>query len=226
MTGVKTSLLEKPEMVSKAPKHEHIGITFAPPALYAPEPLGGKELAILETLLPTLDAADFDYTLNGVPGAGDGIRLVFDGYRHGIVHIDFRFMESYTGPWPAHLHVRYMKNGVPLDMGLLQLKDIRTAVPHRMIVDVSSPTLEIPPPGKLSSSQIFATLVDSDRIPFPFDRDAWQVHLDNPPRGVSLHGIHVQVLSDAQPGTVEARVTAKAGFEETVTLTIVQNAGG
>lgn len=215
---------ERPRRVSAREQfepREHIGINFKPWGLYAPIP-SGTETTIIHTLLKEVDPADFYLTLNGGPPPGplEGIlfRMHEDG--SGFLNVNSLFAHYYTGEWPAVLNVVYAKNGIDLDLGRLQVRDLRTAIAHHIQADFRR-VVSIPPPGEIETVHVFVTLLDDGRIPLPFAREDWDVHLDNPPQGVSVSGNFIYVSHEAPPGDVQVRITARDDLEEAYTMTLI-----
>ncbi len=177
----------------------------------------------MTTPLRDLQRGDFDYLLNGKPGAVPGIALDTAG-PFGIVKVDTWFRQNYKTPWPALLEVRYLQNGVAVSSGVLELLDLRQATPARMRVDVSN-TLQIKPAPYLAFTDFVVTLFDADGIPFPVDPTGWSLHVVDPPEGVEPYGQNqLMVRAHAPHGPIAVRVSSQ-GFEETVTITLIAAPG-
>ncbi len=203
-------------------RNEHIGIVFKPRALYAPLPNQATQRAHVETLLEEIDPADFDIALNSSPGEVVGIHLgIGQGAKIGTVFVDRSFAENYTGPWPANLEVRYLKNGRPVDLGVLQLRDGRNVVPTHMRTEVRPLTVQVPVPNEEKTVFALAFLFDADWIELPFERDNWEFHLDSPRPGLVLNDNQLLIQHGVEPGPVQLRITAMGGLEERITVDIV-----
>lgn len=204
------------------PRNEHIGIVFQPRALYAPLPHQRTQKAIMETLLGELDREDFDIALNSDPGDVQGIYFgIGDGAHVGTVHVDHTFAENYAGPWPANLEVRYLKDGRPVDLGVLQIRDGRNVVPTHMRIEVGPLTVQVPVPNEEKSVTALAFLFDADWIELPFERDTWEFHLDHPRPGLVLNDNQLLIQHGVAPGPVPLRITAIGGLEERFIVNIV-----
>jgi hypothetical protein len=207
-------------MSRSTPRNNYIGIAFSPPALYPPLADHSEHGAVFTTVMPWSDQYYFDYALNGATGPYPGIHLhMLPGM--GLVRITDAFLANYDGPWPAALAVRYLKGGVPVDQGTLHLRDTRTAVPARMTVDISPTEIHIPHDPHEDHAAITAYFHDADGYLLPLYLQEWEVYLDDPPKGVSLDQRVVWVNSEAQPGSVNVRIVAKAGFEEVIVLKLL-----
>ena len=208
-------------MTAKSNNQEHIGIKFWPPAIYPP--LNGSNSVLVHTLLPSdTEFPTFDYVVNGIVNdpVGYGIQFVMPS-NHGSVIINDFFTEHYTGPWPARVEVRYLKNGVPVDLGLLQIRDTRNAVPDHMVVEVSATEMVIPPHGDTDPRMIFIVpwFFDKDHIPLPFRLVDWEVLLPDPPKGVVHNNSQFTILPTAEPGEFTVHVHSPShGFKEDIVI--------
>ncbi len=207
---------------SANPRNEHIGIVFQPRALYAPLSHQRTQKAIMETLLEELDREDFDTAFNSSPGEVQGIYFgIGDGAHVGTVQIDHTFAENYSGPWPAHLEVRYLKDGRPVDLGVLQIRDGRNVIPTHMRTEVGLLTVQVPVPNEEKTVTALAFLYDADWIELPFERDTWEFHLDHPRPGLVLNDNQLLIQHGVDPGPVPLRITAIGGLEERFIVNIV-----
>ncbi|WNH51887.1 hypothetical protein [Stenotrophomonas oahuensis] len=213
-------------MTSKTPSSKHnedfIGMAFVPIALYAPQVHHTLQIAIMHTLLPSLDPTAFDYTVNGVPGPEEGIELIIvEGSGFGQVQVHTYFARQYNGPWPVLLEIRYLKEGVPVDRAFLQLRESSDMKPRHMHVQPSTTSVKIPPPGEESMVYFSITLFDEDHVPLPFDDNYWDLELAETVQGVYVKQNQLRVAPGAQPGRLTARVTAKGGLAQTFKIDVV-----
>ncbi len=200
---------------------QHIGIVFSPRKVYCPTESGTMHPAVMRTLLPALDPAEFDYVLNGTTtGEMEGITLRILG-NVGVVEVSDRFAATYRGTWPARLEVRHLRGGDPADptdLGVLELDHVDNAVPVEMIAELAPVEIEIPPPGQFSYAIASARFLDAQRNRLPLGLVDWGVHLDSPAQGVTVVGNEIVVAPDALPGAVTVRISGEPAFERVLTL--------
>ncbi|WP_313458058.1 hypothetical protein [Stenotrophomonas sp.] len=200
-------------------RHEHVGFKFFPPGMYLS--LEGSEVAMVYTDLPEdAQGVSFDFTVNGEPGPHPGIIFTMTQARYGILEFHRYFTQNYHGSWPINLEVRCLKDGHPVDLGLMQLRDPRSAVAHSMKVE-HPPEVTIPKDTDRTSAHFAATFFDKDHYPLPRSTD-WELELIEPAPGVIVSHNLVYVYGYAQPGEVAVKVSsAKYGIDQTVALKIV-----
>jgi len=211
-------------MTLSASNHDHIGMAFEPPAVYVPPRLHDTQLVYLHTVLPLPDGTQFDYLLNGGPGPVEGIRVVHHPAVKGVL-VDHAFLQSYRGPWPALLEVRYLKNGQPADLGRLPLLDPHAAVATRLRVDVLGSPAVIPPADATEVVTLRPRLFDAELIPLPSGFGT-VVELLDPHDGIRQHDSAFINTDAAVAGEYRVRVTTKWGLEQTVSFTVVASAPG
>lgn len=209
-------------MTLNTSNHHHIGMAFAPPALYAPPVRAHDQLAYLHTVHPLPGDAQIDYMLNGRPGNVEGITAFLHPALNGV-SVSRAFLSNYTGPWPAILEVRYLRDGEPADLARLPLLDPHAAVATRLHVDVMQRPTVIPPHGSTEVVSILPRLFDAELLPLPFGF-GYDIELLDPHPGIKQHD-HAFLISDtAVPGDYRVRVTTKWGLEETVTFSLIAEA--
>lgn len=176
----------------------------------------------MQTLLEEIDREDFDTALNSSTGEVQGIYFgIGDGAHVGTVQIDHTFAENYSGPWPAHLEVRYLKDGRPVDLGVLQIRDGRNVIPTHMRTEVGPLTVQVPLPDEEKTVTALAFLYDADWIELPFERDTWEFHLDHPRPGLVHNDNQLLIQHGVEPGPVPLRITAIGRLEERFIVNIV-----
>lgn len=205
-------------MTIQASHYDHIGMAFEPPALYAPSRLFGSEIAYLHTVLPVPDGAEFEYLLNGAVGLFPGLSLIVLPSVIAL-RVDHHFLESYVGPWPAVVVVRYLKDGKPADLVRVPIRNLSTAEVASMRVDVFGSPVTIPPAGEVKLVQTNPRVFDADMIPLPFGYGTEIRFLDNS-HGIYQNGNSFMIDSEATPGQYRVQVTAPQGLEEIVTFTV------
>jgi len=218
MTGVNVSLPEQPDMTLSTFNQDHIGMAFEPPAVYVPPRLHDTHLVYLHTVLPLPDGAEVDYLLNGGPGPVEGISVVLHPAVNGVL-VNHAFLQSYRGPWPALLEVRYLKNGQPADLGRLPLLDPDAAVATRLQVDVLNSPVVIPSTGATEVVTIRPRLFDAELIPLPRGFGT-VIELLDPHDGIRQYDGSFIVTDAAVAGEYRVRVTTRWGLEQTVSFTV------
>ena len=203
--------------------HEHIGFSFLPPTLYAPQTSGDYRHISVRTLLPEGTQPVLELTLNGQPYHGELISLHTHG-TGGLLWLEDAFAETYAGPWPALLAVRYVKDGIVVDEGPFQLRDPRTATPHRLEPSVVPEAIRPPRPGEPASLTCDARFFDSNGIPVSSRGLEWEVILPHPRPGVRVvDGHRIEVTHEAQPGVVAVWIRERSGIEAMAAFSVLRD---